>query len=197
MTCFLVQLRISDDATGSIYMQRLADFAERPHGHRAMMAGGTAVHGRCAAVFRRHSKKEKRRLDVAALVYYSSDTLMQTSASNFQVNPSSGVPIYRQLMDQVRALVAGGRLAEGDLLPSVRQVAQDLQVNQMTVSKAYSLLERDGVVRQPEVASGNDQGTAERAAAAVGASGRPGVSVGPDTGAGVGGPGASLKGTRP
>ena len=71
---------------------------------------------------------------------------MQASTSYFQVNPSSGVPIYRQLMDQVRALVASGRLAEGDLLPSVRQVAQDLQVNQMTVSKAYSLLERDGVV---------------------------------------------------
>jgi DNA-binding transcriptional regulator YhcF (GntR family) len=73
---------------------------------------------------------------------------MPAGASYFQVNPSSGVPIYRQLMDQVRALVASGRLAEGDLLPSVRQVAQDLQVNQMTVSKAYSLLERDGVVER-------------------------------------------------
>ncbi|MBS0265541.1 MAG: GntR family transcriptional regulator [Planctomycetes bacterium] len=73
---------------------------------------------------------------------------MQPSTSCFHVNPASGVPIYRQLMDQVRALVASGRLAEGDLLPSVRQVAQDLQVNQMTVSKAYSLLERDGVVER-------------------------------------------------
>ena len=73
---------------------------------------------------------------------------MQPTASYFQVNPSSGVPIYRQLMDQVRALVASGRLAEGDLLPSVRQVAQDLQINQMTVSKAYSLLEREGVVER-------------------------------------------------
>src|ERR1700752_5137023 len=73
---------------------------------------------------------------------------MQASASYFQVNTSSGVPIYRQLMDQVRALVASGRLAEGDLLPPVRQVAQHLQVNQMTVSKAYSLLEREGVVER-------------------------------------------------
>lgn len=73
---------------------------------------------------------------------------MQASASYLQVNPSSGVPIYRQLMDQVRALVASRRLAEGDLLPSVRQVAHDLQINQMTVSKAYSLLERDGVVER-------------------------------------------------
>ena len=95
---------------------------------------------------------------------------MQASASSFQVNTSSGVPIYRQLMDQVRALVASGRLAEGDLLPPVRQVAQDLQINQMTVSKAYSLLEREGVVersaragdaRQPSIAQGNDQGTSE------------------------------------
>ena len=73
---------------------------------------------------------------------------MSASMSYFQVNISSGVPIYRQLMDQVRALVASGRLAEGDLLPSVRQVAKELQVNQMTVSKAYSLLERDGVVER-------------------------------------------------
>lgn len=73
---------------------------------------------------------------------------MQTSPSQFQVNPSSGVPIYRQLMDQVRTQVSSGRLADGDLLPSVRQVAQDLQVNQMTVSKAYSLLEREGIVER-------------------------------------------------
>ncbi len=73
---------------------------------------------------------------------------MHAGTSYFQVNPSSGVPIYRQLMDQVRALIASKRLAAGDLLPSVRQVAQDLQVNQMTVSKAYSLLERDGVVER-------------------------------------------------
>ena len=73
---------------------------------------------------------------------------MQSSTPSFQVNVSSGVPIYRQLMDQVRVLIASGRLAEGDLLPSVRKVAQDLQVNQMTVSKAYSLLERDGFVER-------------------------------------------------
>lgn len=73
---------------------------------------------------------------------------MESGAVYFHVSPSSGVPIYRQLMDQVRMLVASGRLAEGNLLPSVRQVAQDLQINQMTVSKAYSLLEREGVVER-------------------------------------------------
>jgi GntR family transcriptional regulator len=62
------------------------------------------------------------------------------------ISPSSGLPLYRQLIDQFRALIATGKLAPGELLPSVRQVAQDLQINPMTVSKAYSLLERDGIV---------------------------------------------------
>ena len=64
----------------------------------------------------------------------------------FHANPTSGVPLYRQLMEQVLLLIASGRLHPGDLLPSVRTVAQELQLNPMTVSKAYSLLERDGVV---------------------------------------------------
>ncbi len=66
----------------------------------------------------------------------------------FQINPSSGVPIYRQLMDQVRTLIIAGRLAEGDMVPSVRQIAEGLQINPMTVSKAWSLLERDGVLER-------------------------------------------------
>ena len=49
-------------------------------------------------------------------------------------------------MDQIRAQIAGGRLTAGEFLPSVRQVAQELEVNPMTVSKAYSLLEKDQVV---------------------------------------------------
>ena len=64
----------------------------------------------------------------------------------FVVHPSSGVPIYRQLVDQVEALVAGGRLRPGDMVPSVRQVAAALGVNPMTVSKAWSRLEADGVL---------------------------------------------------
>ena len=56
----------------------------------------------------------------------------------FQINPSSGVPIYRQLMDQVRTLIGAGRLAEGAMVPSVRQIAEGLQINPMTVSKAWS-----------------------------------------------------------
>jgi GntR family transcriptional regulator len=64
----------------------------------------------------------------------------------FQVFPASGVPIYRQLAEQVRLHAACNRLKEGEFVPSVRQVAQELQINPMTVSKAYSILERDGVL---------------------------------------------------
>src|SRR3954469_11482846 len=73
---------------------------------------------------------------------------MADSPVNFEINPTSGVPIYRQIVDQVHALVAGGLLREGDLLPSVRQVASDASVNPMTVSKAYSRLETEGGVRR-------------------------------------------------
>jgi GntR family transcriptional regulator len=64
----------------------------------------------------------------------------------FSITPGSTEPIYRQLVEQVRRLVAGGQMAPGDELPSVREVAQTLAVNPMTVSKAYSLLEAEGLL---------------------------------------------------
>jgi GntR family transcriptional regulator len=64
------------------------------------------------------------------------------------IDPSSGVPVYRQLMDQVRFLIASGRLEPGDPLPSTRSLSAELGVNPMTVSKAYGYLERDGVVER-------------------------------------------------
>jgi len=73
---------------------------------------------------------------------------MDDTPGIFEINASSGVPIYRQIVDQMYAMVAGGLLREGDLLPSVRQVAQEATVNPMTVSKAYSRLEAEGVVRR-------------------------------------------------
>jgi GntR family transcriptional regulator len=59
----------------------------------------------------------------------------------FSVNPSSGEPIYRQIMDQIKHLIASGQLHQGDSLPSVRQLAGELDINPMTISKAYGLLE--------------------------------------------------------
>jgi len=73
---------------------------------------------------------------------------MSASPASFEINPNSGVPIYRQIVDQVLALTASGTLRPGDLLPSVRQVARDAAVNPMTVSKAYSKLEAEGIVRR-------------------------------------------------
>ena len=64
----------------------------------------------------------------------------------YSLSSTSVTPIYRQIVDQTSQLVASGRLVAGELLPSVRAVAAELGVNPMTVSKAYSLLERDGIV---------------------------------------------------
>lgn len=65
---------------------------------------------------------------------------------NFQCDPASRVPIYKQLCEQVREAVARGRLAAGERLPSVRQLSRELVVNPNTVARAYAELEREGVL---------------------------------------------------
>lgn len=70
----------------------------------------------------------------------------------FTLKPTSGTPIYRQLVDQVHQLTASGRLEAGDRLPSVRAIAAELGVNPMTITKAYSLLEKEGVLRLQDAA---------------------------------------------
>lgn len=64
------------------------------------------------------------------------------------VDPHSGVPVYRQIMEQVRFHVASGLMKAGDELPSTRLLSAELGVNPMTISKAYAYLERDGVVER-------------------------------------------------
>jgi GntR family transcriptional regulator len=66
----------------------------------------------------------------------------------FILEPSSGTPIYRQLMDQVRRLIASGQLVPGSELPSVREVAEEYAVNPTTISKAYGLLELEGLLQR-------------------------------------------------
>lgn len=61
-------------------------------------------------------------------------------------NPSSGVPIYLQLIEQVRHGVEIGALASGDQLPGIRRVAEELVINPNTVAKAYRELEHLGIV---------------------------------------------------
>ena len=64
------------------------------------------------------------------------------------VDPHSGVPVYRQLMDQVKFHVASGLLEPGDELPSTRALSSQLGVNPMTISKAYSYLEKEQVIER-------------------------------------------------
>lgn len=66
----------------------------------------------------------------------------------FTLKPASGVPIYRQIIDQVRRLVASGHLEPGAELPSVREVAGEYTVNPTTISKAYGLLELEGLIQR-------------------------------------------------
>lgn len=65
---------------------------------------------------------------------------------HFQIDPHSGIPVYRQLMDQIKYYVAAGTLRSGDLLPSIRELAQALAVNPTTIVKTYSELEHEDVV---------------------------------------------------
>jgi GntR family transcriptional regulator len=72
--------------------------------------------------------------------------MTRTASFIFRLNTRSGVPVYRQLIDQVQAGIASGNLASGDQLPTVRQVAVDLEINPNTVLRAYRELEIRGVL---------------------------------------------------
>ena len=63
-----------------------------------------------------------------------------------QLDVKSGVPFYRQVIDQVKAAIATGSIEAGDRLPTVRQLAVDLSINPNTVSRAYTELELTGLV---------------------------------------------------
>ena len=62
------------------------------------------------------------------------------------IDVKSGVPFYRQIIDQVKSAIATGVIASGDRLPTVRQLAVDLSINPNTVSRAYTELELTGLV---------------------------------------------------
>jgi GntR family transcriptional regulator len=63
---------------------------------------------------------------------------------SFQVDQKSGIPIYVQIMDQIKHLIATGLLQPGQQLPTIRELAVDLTVNLHTVAHAYAELEREG-----------------------------------------------------
>lgn len=66
----------------------------------------------------------------------------------FILKPHSGVPIYRQLLEQIRRMAASGQLPPGTELPSIRELAVEHAINPMTVSKVYTLLEAEGVLER-------------------------------------------------
>jgi len=71
---------------------------------------------------------------------------------NIHLSPSDGVPIYLQIVNQVKYLVASGRLAAGEELPPIRALAEQLLINPNTVARAYRELETAGVVAKRSTA---------------------------------------------
>ena len=64
-----------------------------------------------------------------------------------KIDSSLSSPLFKQLMNQIKNAVKAGLLKPGDALPSIRQLANDLELNHNTVAKAYQLLERDSVIQ--------------------------------------------------
>ena len=73
--------------------------------------------------------------------------LSYDSCMRFQLNFKSGKPVYLQMVDQVKAAAASGALRDGEALPSIRPLAEELRVNRNTVAKAYAELESQGVIQ--------------------------------------------------
>ena len=79
-------------------------------------------------------------------VVIQTKTLLMLKPLHLQIDPASGVPVYRQMMDQIRYYAASGVLQPGDQLPSIRDLAQKLSVNPTTVVKAYTELQHSEVI---------------------------------------------------
>ncbi len=65
---------------------------------------------------------------------------------HFQIDAHAGMPVYRQVLDQIKYYIASGILKPGDRLPSIRELAQTLAVNPTTVVRVYGDLEHEGVI---------------------------------------------------
>jgi len=78
---------------------------------------------------------------------------------HLHIDPRSGLPVYRQMIEQLKHYIAAGALRAGDQLPSVRELAQRLSVNPTTVVKAYTELEHEEVI---EIRHGKGAFVAER-----------------------------------
>jgi GntR family transcriptional regulator len=99
---------------------------------------GTIHHFYCSALF----LLTRPGFGNTVLLYYVSSTV----AMLIRPNPSSGVPIYLQVMEQVKHGIETGALRPGDQLPGIRPLAEELVINPNTVAKAYRELEHEGVI---------------------------------------------------
>jgi len=91
--------------------------------------------GRCLTI----GSVGARRIDCVPLSWYSCSVI-------FRVSPSSGKPVYLQIMEQVRHAVESGVLQDGDQMPSIRTLAEELVVSHNTIAKAYTELQHEGVL---------------------------------------------------
>jgi GntR family transcriptional regulator len=87
---------------------------------------------------------------------------------NLRINFSSGVPIYQQLMEQIKHAVETGAIRGGEQLPTIRKIAEELTMNPNTVARAYRELEHEGLI---EVRHGSGAYVAERGASTSKAAG--------------------------
>ena len=76
------------------------------------------------------------------------DVLIHMDAKALHIAPQAAEPIYRQIAEQLRRMISAGQLPTGTLLPSVREVASAHAINPMTVSRAYSQLETEGLLER-------------------------------------------------
>lgn len=86
---------------------------------------------------------------------------------HLHIDPQSGLPVYRQVIDQIKYYIASGTLKAGDQLPSVRDLAQRLSINPTTVVKAYTELQHEDVIA---LLHGKGAFVTERAAGSAGVS---------------------------
>lgn len=76
------------------------------------------------------------------------NVLIHMDKELLSIQPAAPEPIYRQIMEQLRRLIASGQLSSGESLPSVREVAGHHAINPMTVSRAYGQLEAEGLLER-------------------------------------------------
>ncbi len=65
---------------------------------------------------------------------------------NLEIDFRSGLPIYTQVVEQIKGMIASGRIKPGDQLPTVRALAQELRVNFNTIARAYRMLDESGII---------------------------------------------------